>query len=172
MADPIVLVTGVPAAGKSTVAAALADRLHGVLLSLDVIKERRYAEDPRIGNSVELRFAAEAELWQRIATARGPVVVDLWVAPGRDEARIVAALRPYRPRVVEVLCRVSAEVAVARYVDRVRPGPHQPADEPTRQRIRDAVAAIGPLGVGPCLEVGTERPVDVAEVAGTVARWT
>ena len=170
VAATVVLVTGVPAAGKSTVAAILAAELPADLISLDVIKERRYASDPAIGNTVELRLAAEAELWSEIATAHGPVVVDLWVSPGRDDRRVAAALAEYR--VIEVLCRVPAEVAVARYLERDRSGPHQPADEPTLDRIRTAAAAIGPLGVGPCLELDTDQPLDPATVVVAVRALT
>lgn len=159
-AQLVVLVTGVPAAGKSTVATILAAELSAELISLDVIKERRYAANPSLGNTLELRLAAEAELWSEIATAGGAVVIDLWVSPGRDDRRVAAALAAYS--VVEVLCRVPAEVAVQRYVERERSGPHQPADEPTLDRIRTAAAAIGPLGVGPSLELDTDQPLVVA----------
>lgn len=163
MFSGLVVVTGVPAAGKSTVARILAEALGAELLSLDEIKEQLFESSPENVDRFALRLAAEAELWARIGDATGPVVVDIWVAPGRDDERVTAAIAP-QAIVVEVLCRVSADVAVQRYVDRVRSGPHLPADAVTLQRIRDAVAVIRPLGPFRCLELNTEGRPDVSEV--------
>jgi hypothetical protein len=43
-------------------------------------------------------------------------VVDIWIAPRRDTARIVELLGPWWDRLVEVRCQVPAEVAIRRYV--------------------------------------------------------
>jgi hypothetical protein len=91
----------------------------------------------------------------------GPAVVDIWIAPQRDTERVSSLLRAAGADIVEVLCRVPAEVAVRRYAGRLRSGPHRPADSATLQRIRDAADQIQPLGIGPCIEVDTSSPVDL-----------
>lgn len=66
-----ILVTGIPAAGKSTMAQALAEKMHLPLLSKDVIKERLFdtigfqsrAEKVKLGTaSMEILYYAAGQL--------------------------------------------------------------------------------------------------------------
>jgi hypothetical protein len=154
-----VVVTGVPGSGKSTLGRALAQALEAPLLALDAIKELLYESSGGALVGVDLRLAAETELSAGLSACEGPAVVDIWIQPGRDTTRVAGWLAMSASRVVEVLCRVPAEVAVDRYRRRVRSGPHRAADEETLQRIREAAAAVIPLGLGPCIEVDTSAPV-------------
>jgi predicted kinase len=156
----LIVVTGVPGAGKTTLGAALATALPAQLLSLDSIKERLYSADDR-SDPYGLRMAAEEQLDAGLRAVSGPAVIDIWVAPERDTQRVSSLLLRQGRTVTEVLCRVPAELAVARYLRRTRSGPHRAADETTLQRIRDAAAVIRPLGVGRCIEVDTSEPVDL-----------
>ena len=133
-------------------------------LSLDSIKEHLYSSDDT-WEAYELRMAAESELSSRLRELGGLAVVDIWVAPQRDTERVSSLLIAQGAEVVEVLCRVPADVAVRRYVDRPRSGPHRPADSATLQRIRDAADQIQPLGIGRCIEVDTSSPVDLERLA-------
>lgn len=151
----LVLVTGVPGAGKTTLGRALAGALHVPFLSLDTMKERLYAAQPGELDDWELRQAAEAELAAELAGGDCTVVVDIWIAPQRDTDRVAAVLRRQGRPVVEMLCTVPADVAVERYSRRRRSGPHRDADEATLRRIRSAVEMIEPIGVGRCIEVDT-----------------
>lgn len=96
-ADPsrvLILVTGLPGAGKTTLGAALAKALDVPFVSLDSIKERLYAAAPERLDSWELRLAAEGEVGHELGrTDCAGMVVDMWVAPGRDEERVRALLR-------------------------------------------------------------------------------
>ncbi len=159
-----VVVTGVPGAGKSTLARALAEGLGAPFLSLDAIKEELYERDIDRGAGYRLRRSAEIELGRCLSAAEGVVVVDIWVAPGRDTGRVAELLTANASSTVEVLCRVPAEVAVARYLRRFRGGPHRPADQDTLRRIRAAVAVLTPLGAGRCIEVDTSGTVDIDQV--------
>jgi predicted kinase len=150
----------VPGAGKTTLGAALALTLRVPFLSLDSIKEHLYSSDDT-WEAYELRMAAEAELSSRLCELGGHAVVDIWVAPQRDTERVSSLLIAQGADVVEVLCRVPADVAVRRYAGRPRSGPHRPADSATLQRIRAAAEQIQPLGIGRCIEVDTSSPVDV-----------
>jgi predicted kinase len=161
----VVVVTGVPGAGKSTLAEALAAALAVPILSLDAIKERLYASGGMSQDRSRLRLAAETELFARVDVTAGCVVMDIWVAPARDTERVTGLLQRLGRPVVEVLCRVPPAVAAARYERRARAvGPHLPPDAATLQRIRDAVEVIEPLGVGDCVEVDTSRPVEISEL--------
>ncbi|MBA2456356.1 MAG: AAA family ATPase [Nocardioidaceae bacterium] len=160
----LVVVTGVPGAGKTTLGSAIAIALGVPFLSLDAIKESLYARGAGNRDAYQLRLAAEAELAVRLMAAEGTVVVDIWVAPERDTERITTMLLTQGKNIIELLCRAPADVAVARYVRRRRSGPHLPADEPTLDRIRDAADVLEPLGIGCCIAVDTSRPVNLDEV--------
>jgi hypothetical protein len=163
----LVVVTGVPGAGKTTLGRALARSLRAAFVSLDEVMEQLWESSP--GDAWQLRLAAETEMLARAGAVPGDVVLDLWIAPGRDDERVASLLRGWDGFVVQVACVVSAEIAVARYVDRGRSGgPHGKTDEPLLQRIRDAVPLMASLGVGPFLEVDTTGRVDVPSLAARV----
>jgi predicted kinase len=166
-----VVVTGVPGAGKSSLAAALAERLGLVALSLDAIKEE-LAADAEDTPPEWLRYDAEAELAHLLEVFDGAAVVDIWVAPRRDTERVRDLLKRWWDDVVEVRCQVPAEVAMERYAAR-RPGrPHAPADEQTLARIRDAAERPESLGAPRTVVVDTTRPVDIGDVVAAVRRET
>jgi predicted kinase len=168
---PLVVVTGVPGAGKSGLSTALAERLGCALVSLDEIKEELavQAEDTPLE---WLRYDAEAELVRRLEAFDGEAVVDIWIAPRRDTARIVDLLKPWWDRLVEVRCQVPAAVAVERYVARERTWPHLPADADTLARIRDAADHPEALGAPRTVVVDTTRPVEIGDVVTALRRET
>jgi predicted kinase len=168
---PLVVVTGAPGAGKTTLATGLAERLGCALVSLDEIKEElaHEAEDtPREW----LRYDAEAELGQRVEAFAGDVVIDIWVAPRRDTQRIRDLLKRWWDRAVEVRCQVPAVVAVERYAARPRPWPHLPPDADTFTRIREAAERPESLGAPRTVVVDTTRPVELGDVVTAVRRET
>jgi predicted kinase len=166
-----VVVTGVPGAGKTSLATALAERLGCALVSLDEIKEElaREAEDtPRDW----LRYDAEAELGHRLEAFGGEAVVDIWVAPRRDTERIRDLLKRWWGQTVEVRCQVPAGVAVERYAGRPRSWPHLPPDDDTLVRIREAAEHPEALGAPRTVVVDTTRPVEIGDVVTAVRRET
>jgi predicted kinase len=165
----LVVVTGVPGAGKTGLATALAERLGIALVSLDEIKEELAVEAEDTPREW-LRYDAEAELLRRLEAFDGEAVVDIWIAPRRDTERIRDLLKPWWDRVVEVRCQVPAVVAVERYAAREREWPHLPADEETLTRIRDAADHPEALGAPRTVVVDTTRPVDIGDVVTAVRR--
>lgn len=164
----VIVVTGVPGAGKTTLSRALAAELGASLWSLDAVKEQLYATSAGRLDGFELRQAAEEALAAALLRTLGLVVLDIWVQPGRDTDRVRDLLANNTSDVVEVLCRVPGELAIDRYRRRARSGPHRPADAGTLQRIREAAEAPEFLGVDRCLEVDTSRLVDLQWLAQAV----
>jgi predicted kinase len=167
----LVVVTGVPAAGKSTLARALADRLGCALVSLDAIKEN-LAVDAADTPLDWLRYDAEREMVRLLEAFGGEAVIDIWIAPRRDVTRVAELLRPWWGQLVEVRCEVPADVAVARYLARERGFPHLPADADTLDRIRDAAERPEPLGALRTVVVDTTRPAVLGDVVSAVRRET
>ncbi len=143
----------------------MAAELGAAFVSLDAVKEELWAGSTW-SDAGALRLAAEAEVLAWARAVSDGTVIDMWIAPGRDDERVASLLAGWPGPVVQVACVVPAETAVARYVDRGRSGgAHGETDEALLQRIRDAVPLMAPLGVGPYLEVDTSLPVDVPALA-------
>lgn len=141
----VVLVNGLPAAGKSTLARALARQLALPLFSKDVINETHAsvlgsAAPGRSWNRA-LGAAASETMWALLADAPcGAVLENSWRAD-------------VRPLVAKGLARAGIERARALMT----------ADEWA------AMVANGePLGLGPVIRIDTSRPVDIPALAARV----
>lgn len=151
MADRILLVNGLPGAGKTTLSRRLAPLLGVPLFSKDALKE-----------SAGLSGAAAAEmLWDLAAATPGSVMLESWWFKPRDQGFVAAGLaRAGAASVVEIWCRVPPSMARARFVVRKRAAFYEDA-----RRLADSwevwAASATPLGVGVTVEVSTETPVDL-----------
>ena len=82
----VILVTGLPAAGKTTVSRALSEALTLPLLSKDTIKESLFdvlgVRDREW--SLRLGAAANSVLWALLSHCPEGAIVDIWLDPIRD----------------------------------------------------------------------------------------
>ncbi|MEU1427572.1 AAA family ATPase [Nocardia sp. NPDC005746] len=164
----LVLVNGLPGAGKTSLGRGLAKELRGLFLSKDAVKE---ALAESVGDGVggaELGGMAMDAVWALAGESRGDVVIDSWWFRPRDLGFARAGIRRAGiHRVVEVWCDVSVEVARARYASRQRAPVHR-----DQQRLvedwADWAAGAVPLGLSPVIAVDTARAVDFADLAGRV----
>ena len=161
----LVLVTGPPASGKTTLAVPLARLLDLPLVSKDVIKEALFDSLGDRGSSRSLgaaSFAVMLALLRHFPAA----VAEAPFAPVAGPALLAICPRP-----IEVFCRCPDHEVMRRYLARAgsrHPGhlDHQMAAE-IRARLE---GGAGPLGLsGPLLEVDTTQRVDVAAVAEWVS---
>ena len=169
-ARKIVLISGAPGAGKTTLALPLASRLGWPLIAKDQIKETLFDAMGGVGGSLEesRRFGAGAmeTLWA--LAARCPqVVLEANFRPRSDYER--ARLVGLGGLVVEVHCVCAVSEAIRRFKARGLAGIH-PA-HPWRLMDDGAFAEFDrPMGVGEVITVDTMRPTDLDWVTTEIGR--
>jgi thymidylate kinase len=163
-----VVVSGLPASGKTSLAEPLAQALGVPLISKDAIKEGLF-EAVGYGGlawSTTLSRAADTAMVRIAQDLDGAVLDNFWYAETVEE---LLTLLP-RP-MVEVLCRCDPEVAYERFRSRLRhPGHADNEREVVSARTSFFTRAKKlPLRtLGPVVAVDTGRPVDVGSVATRV----
>ncbi len=167
----VVLVSGSPGSGKTSVAVPVAAELGFTLLGKDRIKEvlddalgaREPPPDPAW--SRRLGGAAMELLWALAADAPA-VVLDANFWPGDPRHR--GRLRGLSPDPVEVHCTCPPAVAARRYAER-SVGRHRIHLDAARDLSPEALAKYSRLvGIGPVITVDTTAPVDILVLARAV----
>lgn len=165
VATTVILVNGLPASGKSTLASDLADAAGVPFLSVDEVLERlvdsvnyRFPRDPAHG-------LAGRVAWRLASLVEDTVVVESFWALERDLDGVREGLRTAgAARVVEVWCDAPLEEAVERYENRDRHGIHE--DDPNDV---DLWRRSAPLDVGPVVRIDTSSDSGKASGAEVLA---
>lgn len=163
----IVLITGSPGAGKSTLALPLAAALGFPVLSKDHIKETLHdsldAPAGDLASSRRLGAAAMALMWA-LAERCPQVVLEANFLPRHPDTR--PRLDALGARVVEVYCRCPPTEAARRYKERA-------ADvhpvHVVHELPREVLAQYDrPVGYGSVIEVDTTVPTDPPGIAALI----
>ncbi|GEM_PF-208220 len=169
----VVVVQGPPAAGKTTVARALAARLRLPLLAKDTVKEALFdglgsgdlAWSQRLGGATYLTLLRLAE--ESVELGVSVALEGNFVCGSEFEA----GLRSLAARFVQVHCSAPLELLSARYGSRERHAGH--GDGERIHALRDAVETgrHEPLDLpGETIRLDTSRPVDAEDLARRVRR--
>jgi predicted kinase len=168
----IVLVSGAPGAGKTTLAVPLALGLGLPLFSKDHIKEALFdaLEGPAHDLAFSQRISAAAMdvLWTMAAWAPG-AVLEANFRPHSEYERV--RVLGLAAEVVEVYCACPPEEAARRFATRAALGRH--TAHPLTELSAEMLAEYSrPIGIGTVLHVDTSGPVDIPQIAARVrAAW-
>ncbi len=169
----VVLVNGVPASGKTTVARAVSASLGVPLLTLDTIKEQLFDELGSDGDREFGRALGRASLraiWALIADfpPDALVVVDAWFRLPPHDAVLGGLRAAGCDRWVELWCSAPADLLAQRYAGRERHAGH-PSAEAYVAELMDLARTAKPMAIGPCLKLDTS---DVGSLdIGPVVSW-
>jgi len=167
----IVIVSGSPGAGKSTLAGSLARSLDFPRLSKDVIKETLFdqlghvAEDER-ESSRQLGGASMELLWRLAGSSPSVVLEANFRSDSPYERERLLALSPTP---VEVFCRVPFAIAAERYAKRAASPHHHPVHVERTLTVEAFREHQDPFSIDLVIEVDTTSKVDIAQLVVDVS---
>lgn len=164
-----VVVSGLPASGKTTLARALAQALDWPLLDKDDFLEALYDAHPVATLEDRSTLSRQSDVhFQRAAEAvEHCVLVSHWaVGTGASGGTPTGWLNTRFERVVEVCCVCAAQTATTRFKARRRHPKHMDHLRPHADLLRQMQdrSMHLPLNIGDLIVVDTETQVDVAAV--------
>jgi glucokinase len=170
MTRRFVVLSGLPGSGKSTLGWQLASALNLPLIDKDDVLERLY-ESKGVGDAAwrrslsresDVRFQAEA------TASNGAVLVSHWRFDGMpsDSGTPTTWLLGLSSHIVNVHCSCEPEIAAERFLQRKRHPGHLDGEASYAEVLAGlrAIARLGPLGIGPRVEVDTSREPDLDAV--------
>jgi glucokinase len=171
-AKRVVLVNGVPASGKSSVARALAEATGWPVLTLDTIKNPFLAALPpgdRLFNRT-LGRASYAAIFDLVADAPtgSHFIIDAWFGFQPLDVLQAGLGRAGVTDLAEVWCHAPPQTVGDRYTARLA---LRQAGHPGADYVPELVALAEratPTGLAPCLRINTTQPLDPAALTGWV----
>lgn len=159
----LVVVTGMPSSGKTTVAEALASQLRWPLIAKDAIKESLYeslgaddvAASGRLGGAAYGLIFALAD---GMLAAGVSIVVEANFFRGQEPE--FERLPPHR--LVQLHCEAPLDVLLDRYARRSRHPGHHDAEKIDELPVRFASGAHSPLSLeGELVQLDTTKPLEL-----------
>jgi predicted kinase len=171
----IVLVSGPPASGKTTIARPLAERLGFALLTKDDIKEPLYLAMQGAPGDVEFSHrigAAALEVLWSLAPHCPSVVLEanFRTRSACDREQAAALLAIPNTQMVEIYCRLPREEASRRFAERARAERHHPAHALSEMSPERMAEYEEPFALTPVIEVDTTHLIEIDDLAARVVR--
>ena len=171
-----IIVSGIPASGKSKVGGMIAGALEIPMFDKDEFLETMF-EEQGIGDArwrTRLSRAADDTLRERALRSDSAVITSWWRHPASqvESGTPVEWLLSLPAVLIELYCMCAPQIAADRFLSRQRHKRHldhlkAPADVLANFEEQ---AALGPLGVAPVVKVNTERAVDLNTLLARVHR--
>jgi len=161
-----IIVTGLPASGKSTVARQIASALSWEILDKDDFLENLYEvhgvtswdERKKLSRDSDLLFQQNAE------RAKSPVLVSHWrpTSGSDDSGTPTNWLERNFEKIVEVNCHCNPQIATRRFLERQRHPGHldQERDPSELAEHMQKLSVAYPLNIGITVEANTENTID------------
>ena len=171
-----VVVSGLPASGKTTLALQISKRLGISLFDKDTILEALYDGCGCTDIQTRGRFSRSSDLTlQRLAKeACSAVLVSHWQHPTLQDSPSgtpTSWLATLPGRLVEIHVACPTDVAVRRFMERSRHPGHldglRGEDELRQQFVQ--LNALGALGIGALIMVRGDEPYDIDEIIGDIS---
>ena len=167
VAEEVIMVNGLPGAGKTTVGASLASAMSARFLSKDVLKEH-LAQGQKGTPSSHLGVVASELMWSQASAQHGLVVVESWWYRTRDAQFAAKGLcRSGAVRAVEVWCSAPVDIVRERYRRRSRDAVHRDLERLATDWENWARTAE-PLNLTPVITLSTATPVDTRALIDAV----
>jgi adenylate kinase len=163
-----VIVTGIPASGKSTIGRSLATALGLPMLDKDEILEALF-KTRGVGDApwrMKLSRMADDALQERAMQVESAVITSWWRHPDSrvDSGTPAGWLLTLPGTLIELHCICGPEIAAKRFVSRKRHEGHLDKFRSYAELLESfqQQAALGPLGVGRLVNLNTEGNVELA----------
>ena len=169
-----IIVSGIPASGKSTIGRAIADALGMPMLDKDEILEAMFDEQG-IGNAewrTRLSRAADEAFKETALRSREAVITSWWRHPASlaDSGTPVEWLSSLPGVVVEIHCVCGPHIAAERFLSRTRHAGHLDHWK-TQEELMASFqqhAVLGPLGLGQVVLIDTEQALDLKDLLAEI----
>jgi adenylate kinase family enzyme len=174
MRNQHLIVSGIPASGKSTIARALSKALGLEMWDKDEILEDLFNKKG-VGDAqwrTALSRTADEILRERTHQSESSIIVSWWRHPASTSASGTSTewLSDLPGSLIEVNCVCDPSIAAKRFQSRIRHSGHLDqfksyADLEASFKVH---AGLGPLGIGRLVEVNTEENVKLADVLSRI----
>src|SRR5579883_2796658 len=171
MQRQFVVVSGLPASGKTTLALELGSRLHLPVIGKDEILESLFASKGTGDVAWRRLLSRESDqiLQEQAIASSGAILVSFWRLPGMDadSGTPIEWISELGARVVNVHCVCQTEIAAERFFRRSR----HPGHLDGQRSYPDILASLKKLAsfeevkIGARIEVDTSRPIELEALA-------
>lgn len=165
----IILISGAPGSGKTTLAKPLAKRLNFALISKDFIKET-------LADKLELDYldlkvnrkigGASMETMWKLARYSPQVILEANFRPHSEYER--ERIKSLNGQIIELYCKCSNEEVKRRFAERAKTKTHHPVHFFKELPTELLAEYDQPVGIGKVIEINTEKPVDIEETANKI----
>ena len=170
------VISGLPASGKTTLACQLASELHLPVIDKDSILEDLFASRG-VGDAAWRRMLSRESdllLAARARASEAAILVSFWHHPtmAADVGTPTAWLSELAGRVVNVHCVCPTEIAAQRFLRRQRHPGHLDTQRDYQDVLQSLLplAELRPIEIESRIEIDTSQPVDLAGLVSEVDR--